>query len=148
MSGEHLAEVDGAEDVHVVKKEWFRCVFFQEKPGSFFQATAGIKKKIVLAGDFDADVETILGTEETNNFFGVMMHVDDEFRDAEFLKPFDGDFEKGAAVQFDEGFGDDVSEWAEAGAQTCGENHGFHGLFTHFLELDVTEFDADAAARA
>src|SRR5712672_658420 len=49
-----------------------------------------------------------------------------DLRKAATFSAVDSDFEEGAAAQFNEGFGDVVGERAEAGAETGGENHGFH----------------------
>ena len=56
----------------------------------------------------------------------MMVGVDDNFGDTERFQALDGDFEEGAVVQFDEGFGNVVGERTEAGAETGGEDHGFH----------------------
>ncbi len=45
---EHLAEVDGGEDVDVVEEEGFVWLSFLEEPGGFFQAAAGVEEEVVL----------------------------------------------------------------------------------------------------
>src|SRR5208283_1343788 len=42
---EHAAKIDGADDIHVVKKERLIRMrgILEEEPGSFFQAAAGIE---------------------------------------------------------------------------------------------------------
>jgi len=65
--------------------------------------------------------------EEGDDLFGVVMNVDDDFLDAEGFEAIDGDFEEGAAIELDEGFGDVVGERAETGTEAGGEDHGFHG---------------------
>ena len=82
---EHLGEVDGAEDVDVVEEEGFVETFriFEEEPGGFFQAAAGVQKEVVFAGDFDAQVEIIFGVQVVDNLAGQMVDVNDEFGDAE-----------------------------------------------------------------
>jgi len=98
VGGEHLVEVDIAEDVDVVQKEGFAGVPFLEKPGGFFEAAAGVEEEIVFAGEFDAEAEIAVGLEKADDFFGVVMDVDDDFGDAEGFETGDEDFEEGAAV--------------------------------------------------
>ena len=119
---EHLGEVDGAEDVDVVEEEGFVEIFwiFEEKPRGFFQAAAGVEQEVVFAGDFDAQVEIIFGAQVVDDLAGQVVDVDDDFGDAEGAEAGKGDFEEGAAVDFDEGFGARVGEGAEAGAEAGG----------------------------
>ena len=46
---EHFVEVDGAEDVDVVKEKRLVRVFFEKKPGGFSEAAACVEQKIVFA---------------------------------------------------------------------------------------------------
>ncbi len=60
---------------------------------------------VVFAGDFEAHVEIVFGLEIVDDHLGVVMDVDDGFGYAEGVEAGEGDFEEGAAVEFDEGFG-------------------------------------------
>jgi len=124
---QHLREVDGADDVDVVEEEGFveTARVFEEKPGGLFEAAAGVEED-VFAGDFDAKPEIIFGVEIVEDLVGEMVDVEDEFGDALGAEAGDGDFEEGAAGEFDECFGAGVGERAEAGAEAGGEDHGFH----------------------
>ena len=104
---EHGVEVDIADDVDVVEEE--RLVeasgIFEEKPGGFFQAAAGVQELVVFAREFDAEAEIIFGLEIVEDHPRKVVDVDDEFRDAEMGQTNGGDFQEGAAVDFDESFG-------------------------------------------
>ncbi len=52
---EHAGEIDGAEDVDVVEEEGLVVVIriFEEEPGGFFEAAAGVEQDL-FAGNFDA----------------------------------------------------------------------------------------------
>jgi len=119
---EHAGEVDGAEDVDVVEEEGFVEIFwiFEEEPGGFFEAAAGVEEEAVFAGDFDAQVEIIFRAQVGEDLVGEVVDVDDEFGDAEGAEAGEGDFEEGPTVDFDEGFGAGVSEGFEAGAEAGG----------------------------
>jgi hypothetical protein len=119
---EHASEVDGAEDVDVVEEEGLVETFwiFEEKPGGFFQAAAGVEEEVVFAGDFDAQVEIIFGAQVGDDLIGEVVDVDDDFGDAEGAEAGEGDFEEGAVVDFNEGFGAGVGEGFEAGAEAGG----------------------------
>src|SRR6266446_6117641 len=58
---EHAGEVDVADDVDVVEEE--RLIetggIFEEEPGGFFQAAAGVEEN-VFARDFDAHAEVVV----------------------------------------------------------------------------------------
>src|SRR5215470_8591464 len=110
---QHFIEIDGADNVYVVDNEGFFGIPFQKKPRGFFKAAAGVEEEVVFAGNFDADAKAILGLKESDDFFGVMVDVDDEFGDAKRFEAFNGDFEEGAAIEFNEGFGNVVGERAE-----------------------------------
>ncbi len=139
---QHAAEIDVADDVDVVEKEelvhlvGFRLggiaaagstasAIFEEEPGGFFQAAAGVQQNI-FAGDFDAHAEVFIGFQIVDDQVGEVMDVDDHFVDAEGAQAGEGDFEQRAAGEFDEGLGAMVGERAEAGAEAGGEDHGFH----------------------
>ncbi len=72
------------------------------------------------------NAKVLTGFEISGDLVGVMVDVDDDFTDVEGFETFDGDFEKGAAVDFDEGLGAVVGEWAEAGAKAGSEDHSSH----------------------
>src|SRR5260370_39892039 len=97
----------------------------QEKPGGFFQAAAGVQKN-VFAGDFDAHDEVFVRFQVVGDEIGEVMDVDDHFGDAEGAQAGKGDFEEGAAGEFDERFGTMGGERAEASAEAGGKDHGFH----------------------
>jgi len=139
---EHTAEIDGADDVDVVEEEGFvellgitaagiatlrigASGIFQEKPGGFFQAAAGVQQN-VFAGDFDAHAEVFVRFQVVGDEIGEVMDVDDHFGDAEGAQAGKGDFEEGAAGDFDERLGASVGERAKASAEAGGKNHGFH----------------------
>jgi hypothetical protein len=119
---EHLGEVDGAEDVDVMEEEGLVEIFwvFEEEPGGFFEAAAGVEEEVVFAGDFDAEVEIVFGVEVIDDLGGQVVDIDDDFGDAEGAEAGEGDFEEGTAVDFDQGFGARVGEGAKAGAEACG----------------------------
>jgi hypothetical protein len=108
---EHLGEVDGAEDVDVVEEEGFIETFwiFEEEPGGFFEAAAGVEEEVVFAGDFDAKVEIIFGVQVVDDLAGQVVDVNDDFGDAEGAEAGESDFEQGATVDFDQGFRERVS---------------------------------------
>jgi hypothetical protein len=124
---DHAREIDGADNVDVVEKEGFveASRVFEEKPGGFFEAAAGVEEDF-FARDLDAHVEIIFGFEVVKELIGEMVDVEDEFGDALGAEAGDGDFEEGAAGEFDESFGARIGERAEAGSETGGQDHGFH----------------------
>ncbi len=61
-----------------------------------------------------------------DDLVGEVVDVDDDFSDAESAEAREGDFEKGAAGEFDESLGASAGERAEASAEAGGEDHGFH----------------------
>ena len=135
---DHASKVDGADDVDVVKKEGLVDLLgiFEEEPCGFFQASAGVQQNI-FAGDFDASSKIVFGFQVVDDLVGKVVDVDDEFRDAEGAEASEGDFEEGAAGEFDEGFGAMVGERPEAGAQTSGQDHCFHrGAFMEGPSLE------------
>jgi hypothetical protein len=58
---EHSREVDRADDVDVVKEEGLVETggIFEEKPGGFFEAAAGVEKDF-FAGNFDAHPKIVV----------------------------------------------------------------------------------------
>lgn len=123
-----------------MKKEGLSRVPFQEKPRCFFETAAGIEEEVVFVRELDADAEVVFGMEEADDFFGVMVDVDDELGDTERFEAIDGDFKESAAVHFDEGFGDGVGQRAKAGAETRREDHGFHRLAQRTTERSKRDF--------
>ncbi len=128
MELEHGVEVDVADDVDVVEEEGVVKAggIFEEEPGGFFQAAAGVEKLVVFAGEFDAEAEIVFGLEEGHDLIGEVVNVDDEFGDAERGEARNGDFQERASVDFDQSFGVMVGEGAEAGAEAGGEDHCLH----------------------
>src|SRR6267154_511308 len=124
---EHGADVDGADDVDVVEEEGLVEILwiFEEEPGGFFQAAAGVEEDF-FAGDFNAHAEIFVRFEIVDDLVGEVVDVDDDFGDAEGTETRESDFEEGTASDFDEGFGASVRERAEARAEAGGEDHGFH----------------------
>ena len=132
---DHAAGIDGADDVDVVEEEGIVHLMgivtfaggrvLEKKPGGFFQAAARVQQN-VFAGNFDAHAEVFVGFQIVDDHVGEMVDVDDDFGYAEGAQAREGDFEKRAAGEFDEGFGAIVGERAEAGAKAGGEDHGFH----------------------
>jgi hypothetical protein len=126
---EHAADVDGADDIDIVQEkglrkrvasgewrvasgEWRVASIFQEKPGGFFEAAAGVQQEIVFAGDFDAHAEIVVGFQVVDNHVGEVMDVDDDFADPKGAQAGESDFEQCAASDFDEGLGARVGERA------------------------------------
>ena len=109
--GAWRGEVDGADDVDVVEEEGFVEIswIFEEEPGGFFEAAAGVEEDF-FAGDFDAQAEVFVGFQVVDDLVGEVVDVDDEFGDAESAEAGEGDFEEGAAGEFDKGFGAGVGE--------------------------------------
>ncbi len=108
---EHGAEVDGADDVDVVEEEGFVEIFwiFEEEPGGFFEAAAGVEEDF-FTGNFDAHAEILAGFQVVGDLIGEVVDVDDDLGDAEGAEAGEGDFEEGAAGEFDEGFGASVGQ--------------------------------------
>src|SRR5439155_17478132 len=91
---QHAAEIDVADDVDVVKEKGLVHLIgvatfgvagggiFEEKPGGFFQAAAGVQQN-VFAGDFDAHAEVVVGFQVLDDHVGEVVDVDDDFGDAE-----------------------------------------------------------------
>ncbi len=125
---EHGADVDGADDVDVVEEEGLVEILwiFEEEPGGFFQAAAGVEEDF-FAGDFNAHAEIFVRFEIVDDLVGEVVDVDDDFGDAEGAETRESDFEESAAGEFDEGFGAIVRERAEARAEAGAKDHGFHG---------------------
>lgn len=111
VESEHGAEVDGADDVHVVEEEGFVEIFwiFEEEPGGFFEAAASVEEDF-FAGDLDAQAEVVVEFEIVDDLVGEVVDVDDDFGDAEGTEAGESDFEEGAAGEFDQGFGTSVGE--------------------------------------
>ena len=134
---EHAAEIDVADDVDVVDEKGLvhligiatfgvaAAGIFEEKPGGFFQAAAGVQQN-VFAGNFYAHAEVFFGFQIVDDLIGEVMDVDDDFGYAEGAQAGESDFEKCAAGEFDEGLGAIVGERTEARAEAGGEDHGFH----------------------
>ena len=139
---QHAAEIDVADDVDVVEEEGLVELFgitaagiatfrigasgiFEEKPGGLFQAAAGVQQNI-FAGNFNAHAGVVVGFEIVDDPIGEVMDVDDHFGDGEGAQAGKGDFEEGAAGEFDKGFGAIIGKRAKARAQAGGEDHGFH----------------------
>ena len=103
---EHAGEINVADDVDVVEKEGLAEAsgIFEEKPGSLFQASAGVEQDF-FTGNFDAEAEILVGFQVGDDHVGEVVDVDDGFGDAESAQAGEGDFEKGAAREFDESFG-------------------------------------------
>ncbi len=99
---------------------------FEEEPGGFFEAAARIEQEVVLAGDFDAHAEVVVGFQVGDDHVGEVVNVDDGFGDAKGAQAGEINFEERAGIDFDEGLGTRVGERAEARAETGGEDHGFH----------------------
>ena len=127
MELKHAGEVDGAEDVDIVEEEGLVQTggVFEEKPGGFFEAAAGVEQDF-LAGDFEAHAEVFVGHQVVEDLVGKMVDVDDDFGDAKGAQADEGNFEQSATGDFDEGFRARVGKGAEAGAEAGGEDHGFH----------------------
>jgi len=131
---EHAVKVDVAEDVDVVEEEglrvasgeWRVASIFQEKPGGFFQAAAGVEQKILFAGNFDVHAEIVAGFQVVDDRVREVMDVDDDFVDTKRAKARERDFEQRAAIDFDQGFGTPVGERAQARAEAGGEDHCLH----------------------
>jgi hypothetical protein len=123
----HTPQIDVTDDVDVVEEEGLveTARVFQEKPGGIFQASAGIEQN-VFARNFDAHAKVIVGFQIVDDHVGEMMDIDDDFGNAGGAEAKEGDFEKSAAGEFDEGFGACVGERAEACAKAGGQDHGFH----------------------
>jgi len=100
---EHAGEVDGTDDVDVVEEE--RLIetsgIFEEEPGGFFKAAAGVEEN-VFAGDFEAHAKVFVRFQVVDDLVGEVVDVDDDFSDAESAEAGEGDFEKRAAGKFDE----------------------------------------------
>ncbi len=141
---EHAAEVDGADDVDVVKDErlskrvasgewrvasYNRCGthgVFEEEPGGFFQAAAGVEQEIVFARDFNAHAEVVFGFQVVGDLVRKVMDIDDDFVDAKGTQAREGDFEQRTTGDFDEGLGAGVGERAQARSEAGGKDHGLH----------------------
>ena len=57
---------------------------------------------------------------------GKVVDVDDDFCGLRFDEPLDGEVEQGAPFYFYKGFRQMVGEGAQACAEACGEDEGFH----------------------
>ena len=103
---EHAGEINVADDVDVVEKEGLveASGIFEEKPGSLFQASSGVEQDF-FTGDFDAKAEILVGFQVGDDHVGEVVDVDDGFGDAKSAQVGKGDFEEGAAGEFDESFG-------------------------------------------
>lgn len=100
---------------------------FQEEPGGFFQAAAGVQQEIVFARNFDAQAEIVVRLQVGDDHVRKVMDIDDNFVHAETVKTREGDFKKRAAGDFDQRLGARVGKRTEARAEAGGEDHGFHG---------------------
>jgi hypothetical protein len=108
---EHLAKIDGADDINVVEEKGFFEIswIFEEEPGGFFEAASGVEEDFFM-GYFDAHAEVFVGFQVVNDLVGEVVDIDDDFGDAEGAEAGQGDFEEGAAGEFDEGFGTSVGQ--------------------------------------
>ena len=154
VKADHARKIDGAEDIDVVDDERLLRAFagFQEKPGGFLEATAGIEQDL-LAGDFNTHAEVAIGLEVIEDFVGEVMDIENDFADAEGTQAAEGELKESTAGDGDQRFGAFIGERTQARAQACGENHRLHLLCfpqqSKFFELDVSDdnFDADDAAQ-
>jgi len=125
---EHGAKVNGANDVHVVKKKWLvetRGVF-EEEPGGSFQTTTRVEQKIIFARDFDAQAKIVVSFQVVDDHVRKVMHVDNHFCDAKHTQASQGDFEKSTAVQFNECFRACIGQGTKTCAKASGKDHGLH----------------------
>ena len=76
---------------------------FEEEPGRFFEAAAGVEQPIVFARNLDAHAKVVVGFQVVDDHIREMMDVGDDFVDPEGAEAHEGDFKKGAAGDFHEG---------------------------------------------
>jgi hypothetical protein len=154
VKADHARKIDGAEDINVVDDEGLSRAFagLQEKPGGFLEAAAGVEQNL-LARDFNAHAEVLVGMEVIDDFVGEMMDVENDFANAEDAQAAEGELKESTAGDGDQRFGAVIGERTQARAQAGGENHRLHLLCfpqqSKFFELDVTDdnFDAGDAAQ-
>ncbi len=99
MQYERLVKLRGIAAVRITASG-----IFEEKPGGFFEAAAGVEKDF-FAGDFDAHAKVFVRFQVVDDLVGEVVDVDDGFGDAEGAEAGESDFEESAAGKFDEGFG-------------------------------------------
>ncbi len=98
----------------------------EEEWRGVFKAAASIEED-GLGRESDGHAEVAVGAQVVGDHFGVVVRVDHDLKNVEGAKAGEGEVEEGAAGDLDEGFGAVVGEGAQAGAETRGEDHGFHG---------------------
>src|SRR5271157_4056944 len=123
----HAPEIDGADDIDIVQKEWFRepAGIFEKKPRSLLQAAARVEQDL-LARDLYAHAEVIVSFQIIDDHVGEVMHVDDHLADPAGAQAGECDLQQGAAGDFHERLGAIVGEGPQARTEAGGQDHRFH----------------------
>ena len=73
------------------------------------------------------DAEEVFSLEELHNLLTEVVDIDDDIPATEENQPTDSNFQEWGTPDFHQGFRAGIGEGAQAGTQTCGEDHSFHG---------------------
>src|SRR6266581_5513326 len=117
MKLHHVAEINRADDIHIMQNERLLkpAGILEEKPGGLLQAPARVQQDL-LARDFNAHAEVIVGFQISENQIGKVMDVDDHLADPKGAQAAERDLEQRAAGDFHQRLRAMVGERAEARA--------------------------------
>src|SRR5208283_5717698 len=103
MKLHHTPEINRAEDIDIVHKEWFfRAAGISDKEVRRLpQAAAGVEQH-VLARDFNAHSEVGVRFQVLQNHVGEVVNVDDHLVDSEAAQAGKRDLQQRAAIDFDQ----------------------------------------------
>ena len=124
MGLKEVVGVEVAEDVDVAEKDGGGAL---EKGLGFEEATPCIEEQIPLVGDVDVEVSGGVAAEEVLDHVCIVVDIYDDVCEAEVLETAELDGKEWGAINLGEGFGAVVGVGAQAGAEACREDHGFHG---------------------
>src|SRR5439155_15207957 len=97
----HAAEINRADDIHIMQNERLLkpVGILEEEPGGLLQAPTCVQQNL-LARDFNADAEVIVGFQIFENQIGQVMDVDDHLADPKAAQAAQRDLKQRAASDF------------------------------------------------